>query len=68
MYYKCTKPVVYDPEQKTYIPVPCRCPEHNPPMLLYIPPGETRTHICPSCGKKFVMYMIGEVIILTKIS
>lgn len=31
---------------------PCRDREHNFPGLLYIPPGTSRTHTCPSCGEK----------------
>lgn len=29
---------------------PCLDPEHNPPTHLYIPPGKTHVHICPTCG------------------
>ena len=28
----------------------CMDYRHNPPMGLYIAPGETYVHICPSCG------------------
>jgi len=31
--------------------VPCTSVEHNPPMGLYIPPGETYVHTCPACGE-----------------
>lgn len=35
---------------------PCMSPYHNPPTHLYIPPGETKIHVCPSCGKKTEMH------------
>ena len=28
----------------------CRHPQHNVPMLLYIPPGCGYRHVCPGCG------------------
>ena len=28
----------------------CMDYRHNPPMGLYVAPGETYVHICPSCG------------------
>lgn len=34
---------------------PCRDPEHNPPTMMYVPPGTTYTHRCPSCGKESVI-------------
>lgn len=33
----------------------CRDPNHNPPMYLYIPPGQEYVHICPSCGAEIVI-------------
>lgn len=33
----------------------CMSPEHNPPTHLYIPPGESYTHVCPACGKETVL-------------
>lgn len=30
---------------------PCLDREHNAPTHLYIPPGDTYRHKCPSCGK-----------------
>jgi len=29
---------------------PCSDYRHNPPMGLFIAPGETYVHICPACG------------------
>lgn len=29
----------------------CKHPEHDPPMFLYIPEGQSHVHICPSCNK-----------------
>lgn len=29
----------------------CRHPDHSFPCMLYIPPGQTYTHICPDCGQ-----------------
>lgn len=34
----------------------CNHPEHNPPMYLYIPYGQTYRHICPNCGFEVVMH------------
>ena len=31
---------------------PCFHCEHNFPMHLYIPPGQSFTHTCPGCGKQ----------------
>lgn len=28
----------------------CTSAYHNPPTHLYIPPGQTYTHVCPGCG------------------
>jgi hypothetical protein len=38
-----------DPEKNKYKP-PCTSPEHNPPGMIVLPPGE---HVwqCPSCGE-----------------
>ena len=33
----------------------CFSPSHNPPMHLYIPPGQQYVHICPTCGAKIIM-------------
>lgn len=38
-----------------YNPAPCMDCEHNPPSMLYIPPGEVWEHVCPSCGKRTIM-------------
>ena len=29
----------------------CKHPSHEPPSMLYIPPGKGYRHICPNCGK-----------------
>lgn len=29
---------------------PCTDYRHNPPMGLYVPPGETYVHVCAGCG------------------
>lgn len=29
---------------------PCTDYRHNPPMGLYVPPGETYVHVCGGCG------------------
>lgn len=34
---------------------PCVHPSHNPPMQLYIPPGQQYRHICPQCGYTIVL-------------
>ena len=31
--------------------IKCTDPNHNPPMHLYVAPGETYLHTCPSCGE-----------------
>ncbi len=33
----------------------CRDPDHAPPSMLYIPPGELWEHECPSCHRKTLM-------------
>ncbi len=33
----------------------CRHPQHGPPSHLYIPPDQQYRHVCPSCGKEFVL-------------
>lgn len=33
----------------------CKHPEHNPPMLLYVPPGQQFRHVCPGCGWEYVI-------------
>lgn len=35
--------------------IPCLGKQHEPPTHLYVPPGESFTHICPNCGKKTVI-------------
>lgn len=32
-------------------PVVCADPEHEPPSMLYVPPGEGYRHVCPTCKK-----------------
>ncbi|HET8688953.1 MAG TPA: hypothetical protein VFM18_20275 [Methanosarcina sp.] len=43
-----TIPKVWD------IPV-CNHPEHNFPMMFYIPPGQSYTHVCPNCGYRITI-------------
>lgn len=31
---------------------PCTSPSHDFPSMLYVPPGETVVHTCPSCGQE----------------
>lgn len=33
----------------------CRHRGHEPPTMIYIPPGQTRKHVCPACGKETIM-------------
>ena len=33
----------------------CNHPEHNFPILLYIPGGQTHTHVCPNCGNEITV-------------
>lgn len=33
----------------------CQHPEHNFPTHLYIPAGETHTHVCPNCGNEITV-------------
>jgi len=28
----------------------CTSYDHNPPTMLYIPPGQRYRHVCPACG------------------
>jgi len=41
-------------DDETYFQ-PCLDPSHNPPMHLYIPPGQKFVHICPNCGNKTII-------------
>ncbi|MFA5234766.1 MAG: hypothetical protein WC390_10235 [Sulfurimonas sp.] len=34
----------------------CTHPQHNPPNMLWIPPGKQYRHICPGCGKETVLH------------
>lgn len=36
-------------------PSPCYSPQHNPPMHLFIPPGQTHVHKCPACGNEITI-------------
>lgn len=40
-----------DPDYKE----PCRHPEHNPPMHIYVPQGMRYVHTCPYCGKEVII-------------
>ena len=48
--------VVNDPNASQPMPFsqkwtsPCSDFRHNPPMGLYVAPGETYVHVCPACG------------------
>jgi hypothetical protein len=33
----------------------CQHTEHNFPTLLYIPSGQSHTHICPGCGNEITL-------------
>lgn len=33
----------------------CLNPGHNFPTHLYIPPGQSYTHVCPGCGAKITV-------------
>ena len=37
---------------------PCMNPSHDPPNMLYVPPGKRYRHVCPGCGK--VSYIRGS--------
>lgn len=39
----------------------CPDPEHKPPSHLCLQPGQTHTHVCPHCGVKIRMRLIGTV-------
>lgn len=34
---------------------PCLSPSHNFPSMLYVRPGESYTHTCPSCGHQITV-------------
>ena len=38
----------------------CRDPEHDAPILLYVPSGQVYKHVCPSCGN--VIRISGTII------
>lgn len=33
------------------LPRPCLSPEHEPPMHIYLRPGDVLVHKCPACGQ-----------------
>lgn len=33
----------------------CQHPEHNFPTLIYIPGGQSHTHVCPDCGNEITV-------------
>ena len=37
-------------------PKPCLSPEHNPPGMIVLPPGE-HLYRCPSCGTETTIYV-----------
>ena len=54
-------PIKKDDCVKPWIDKVCRNPSHEPPNMLYIPPGQTHTHVCPGCG--FTVVMHGSTVI-----
>lgn len=34
---------------------PCQHPEHEPPMMLYVPHGQEYVHVCPGCLRSCVV-------------
>lgn len=34
----------------------CTHPEHGPPSMLYVPPGNKYVHYCPACNAKSVLH------------
>jgi len=34
----------------------CNHPGHNPPTMLWIPPGKRYRHVCPGCGFECVLH------------
>lgn len=41
---------------KRYTPPRCQDPSHNPPNMIYIPPGKRLRHKCPTCGQESILY------------
>lgn len=37
------------------IPKSCNNIEHNPPSHIAIPQGQQYRHVCPGCGKEFIL-------------
>jgi hypothetical protein len=37
-------------------PPQCDSPDHNPPTMILIPPGEAWEHVCDGCGKRTLMH------------
>jgi hypothetical protein len=34
---------------------PCMSSDHEPPNLIYIPPGQAMEHTCSGCGRKTIL-------------
>jgi hypothetical protein len=48
-----TSPGIYD---DPFAPkLPCSHPQHDPPMNIVIPYGKILVHVCPGCGKRYVI-------------
>lgn len=46
----------FEPAPDSWVKEPCLNSEHNPPSMLYIPPGQVYRHVCPGCGYECVIY------------
>jgi len=42
---------ITEKEANKWIIRQCLHPEHNPPGLICVPPGQSIQHTCPACGQ-----------------
>ncbi len=51
-----SKPMSFDwshleDDRVEWLRQPCPHPEHNPPNMICLRPGQVLRHVCPACGK-----------------
>ena len=45
-----------DPDYEQWSKERCVHPDHEPPMHLVIPAGKRYRHVCPGCGREWVIH------------
>ena len=47
------------PDSSWLLASPCSSPEHDPPTMIVLPPGQ-HTYVCPNCGEK-TTFVVPEI-------